>query len=87
MNVADMILAVAEANPDCKRFRIKTATHPALTKKNRTTKAPTNFTVEVRSSFIASLGVNYAAEVNSVLEAAGKLRSPVASTTSTGQTG
>lgn len=72
MNVADMILAVAEANPDCKRFRIKTATHPALTKKNRTTKEPTNFTVEVRSSFIASLGVNYAAEVNSVLEAAGK---------------
>ena len=72
MNIADMVLVVAEANPDCKQFRFKTVTHPALTKKNRTTKEPTNFTVEVRSTFTASLGVNYEDEVNSVLEAAGK---------------
>ena len=74
MNIADMVLVVAEANPNCKQFRLKTVTHPALTKKNRTTKEPTNFTVEVRSTFTASLGVNYENEVNSVLEAAGKPR-------------
>ena len=48
MNIADMVLVVAETNPNCKQFRFKTVTHPALTKKNRTTKEPTNFTVEVR---------------------------------------
>lgn len=74
MNIADMVLVVAEANPNCKQFRFKTVTHPALTKKNRTTKEPTNFTVEIRSTFTASLGVNYENEVNSVLEAAGKPR-------------
>ena len=33
MNIADMVLVVAEANPNCKQFRFKTVTHPALTKK------------------------------------------------------
>lgn len=74
MNLTEIIFAVSESNPDCKRFKFETVTHPALTKKNRTTKEPTNFTVEVRSSFIASLGVNYENEVNDKLEENGKPR-------------
>lgn len=74
MNLTEIIFAVSESNPDCKRFKFTTVTHPALTKKNRTTKEPTNFTVEIRSSFIASLGVNYENEVNDKLEADGKAR-------------
>jgi len=72
MKLTDIVFAIAESNPDCKQFRFATVTYPKLTKKNRTTKEPTNFTVEVRSSFIASIGVNYAAEVNQVLESQGK---------------
>ena len=45
MNVSEVILAVSESAPDCKQFKFKTCTHPSLTKKNRTTKEPTNFTV------------------------------------------
>lgn len=74
MNLTEIVFAIAESHPNCKRFTFKTVTHPTLTKKNRTTKEPTNFTVEVRSTFTASLGVNYENEVNNVLEANGKPR-------------
>ena len=74
MNLTDITFAVAESNPDCKRFKFETVTYPKLTKKNRTTKEPTTFTVEVRSTFTASLGVNYENEVNDRLEEAGKPR-------------
>lgn len=71
MNLAEIMYAIAEANPDCKRFRFETVTRPKLTKKNRTTKEPTNFVVEIKSSFTASLGVNYENEVNNLLESQG----------------
>lgn len=74
MTLTEITLAVAESNPDKKVFRFKTCTRPALTKKNRTTKAPTDFTVEVHSTFFATLGVNYETEVNDMLEAEGKPR-------------
>jgi hypothetical protein len=74
MNLTEILFAIAESNPNCKRFRFETVTHPVLTKKNRTTKEPTNFTVEVRSQFIASLGVNYENEVNNLREAQGLAR-------------
>ena len=74
MNLAEIMFAIAESHPNCKRFRFETVTHPKLTKKNRTTKEPTNFTVEVRSTFTACLGVNYENEVNDKLEAEGKPR-------------
>lgn len=74
MNVSDIILTVTESTPDCKQFKFKTCTYPKLTKKNRTTKEPTNFTVEIHSEFTASLGVNYENEVNNILEAEGKPR-------------
>lgn len=72
MTVAEIILCVHNANPDCEEFVFTTATKPALTKKNRTTKAPTDFTVEVQSKFKAKLGVNYQKAVNEQLEAQGK---------------
>ena len=71
MNLAEIMYAIAEANPNCKRFRFETVTRPKLTKKNRTTKEPTNFVVEIKSSFTASLGVNYENEVNNLLESQG----------------
>lgn len=74
MNVSEVILAVSESTPDCKQFKFKTCTRPSLTKKNRTTKEPTNFTVEIHSEFTAALGVSYEKEVNDVLEAEGKPR-------------
>lgn len=74
MNLTEIVFAIAESHPNCKRFKFATVTHPALTKKNRTTKEPTNFTVEVCSTFTASLGVNYEKEVNDRLEEAGKPR-------------
>jgi hypothetical protein len=70
----EIMFAIAESNPDCKRFKFETRTAPALTKKNRTTKAPTTFTVEIRSKFTASLGVNYENEVNDLREAQGLAR-------------
>lgn len=71
MNLAEIMYAIAEANPNCKRFRFETVTRPKLTKKNRTTKELTNFVVEIKSSFTASLGVNYENEVNNLLESQG----------------
>ena len=71
MTLPEIVLAIAESHPDCKRFRFETLTRPALTKKNRTTKEPTKFTVEVRSKFTASLGVDYEKEVNDLREAEG----------------
>ena len=74
MKLTDLIFTVSESNPNCKQFKFATVTYPKLTKKNRTTKEPTNFTVEVRSSFTASLGVNYEKEVNDKLEEMGQPR-------------
>ena len=74
MTMTEITLAIAESNPDYKRFKFETRTTPALTKKNRTTKESTKFTVEIRSKFTACLGVNYENEVNDILEEAGKPR-------------
>lgn len=74
MTMTEIVFAIAESNPDCKRFRFETLTRPALTKKNRATKEPTKITVEVRSKFTASLGVNYEKEVNDLREEQGLAR-------------
>ena len=74
MTLPEIMFAIAESNPKCRRFRFETLTRPALTKKNRTTKEPTNFVVEIRSRFTASLGVNYENEVNAVRESPGLAR-------------
>lgn len=67
MNMTEIVLKVLESNPNAKSFRFKTRTTPKLTKKNRTTGEPTNFTVTIESEFTAALGVNYQDEVNRVL--------------------
>lgn len=72
--MTEIVFAIAESNPDCKRFRFETRTRPALTKKSRATKEPTKFTVEIRSKFTASLGVNYENEVNDLREGQGLAR-------------
>ena len=74
MTLSEIMFAIAESNPNCRRFRFETLTRPALTKKNRTTKEPTNFVVEIRSRFTASLGVNYEKEVNDLRESQGLAR-------------
>jgi hypothetical protein len=74
MNLTDITLAIAESNPDAKRFKFTTRTYPKLNKKNRTTKEPTTFTVVKQSEFIASVGVNYEKEINDLLESQGKPR-------------
>ena len=74
MTLPEIMFAVSESHPDCRRFRFETLTTPSLTKKNRTTKEPTTFMVQVRSRFTASLGVNYENEVNDVLESQGQAR-------------
>ena len=74
MTLPEIMFTIAESNPNCRRFRFETLTRPALTKKNRTTKEPTNFVVEIRSRFTASLGVNYENEVNAVRESQGLAR-------------
>ena len=74
MTLSEIMFAIAESNPNCRRFRFETRTRPALTKKNRTTKEPTNFVVEIRSRFTASLGVNYEKEVNDLRESQGLAR-------------
>lgn len=74
MNLTDITLAIAESNPSTKQFKFTTRTYPKLNKKNRTTKEPTTFTVEKRSEFIASVGVNYEKEINDLLESQGKPR-------------
>lgn len=40
-------------------YGFETITFPHLTKKNRTTKEPTNFVVTIKASFSAMLGVDY----------------------------
>ena len=74
MTLPEIMFAIAESNPDCRRFTFETLTRPALTKKNRTTKEPTNFVVEIRSRFTASLGLNYEKEVNDLRESQGLAR-------------
>ena len=74
MKLTEVIQAVVESNPNAKQFKIETVTKPNLTKKNRTTKEPTSFTVEIRSTFTACLGVNYETEVNNLLESQGQAR-------------
>ena len=74
MTLPEIMFTIAESNPNCRRFTFETLTRPALTKKNRTTKEPTNFVVEIRSRFTASLGVNYENEVNAVRESQGLAR-------------
>ena len=74
MNMTDIILKVSTSNPNCKRFRFVVKTSPRLNKTNRTTKEPTNFSVEKQSEFIASIGVNYEDEVNNILESQGLAR-------------
>ena len=74
MTLSEIMFAIAESNPNCRRFRFETLTRPTLTKKNRTTKEPTNFVVEIRSRFTASLGVNYEKEVNDLRESQGLAR-------------
>ena len=74
MTLPEIMFTIAESNPNCRRFRFETLTRPALTKKNRTTKEPTNFVVEIRSRFTASLGVNYEKEVNDLRESQGLAR-------------
>ena len=84
MNLTDITLAIAESNPDSKQFKFTTRTYPKLNKKNRTTKEPTTFTVEKRSEFVASVGVDYEKvvgiiaggkkEINDLLESQGKPR-------------
>jgi hypothetical protein len=69
---------IGEIRPNATQFKFTTRSTPALTKKNRTTKEPTTFTVEIRSEFIASVGVNYEDEVNDKLAAEGKPRDFVA---------
>lgn len=62
---------IGNVHPTATQFKFTTCTTPALTKKNRTTKAPTTFTVQVRSEFVASVGVNYEEEVNRILGESG----------------
>jgi hypothetical protein len=74
MTLAEVMFSIAESNPNCKKFRFVTRTIPHLNKKSRSTGKPTDFSVEKRSEFIASLGVNYENEVNDILESQGKKR-------------
>ena len=60
------------------RYAFEVRTAPALTKKNRTTKAPTTFTVEKRSTFTAVAGACYQDEVNKVRESQGLAKDFVA---------
>jgi hypothetical protein len=71
MNLVEITSKIAESNLNGKQFKFTTRTKPSLNKKNRTTKEPTTFSVEIKSEFTASLGVNYQAEVNMVREAQG----------------
>lgn len=74
MNTTQLNQIVGQPTVSRARFLFETLTTPKLTKKNRTTKAPTDFTVQIRSRFRADLGVDYENEVNNVLEFEGKPR-------------
>jgi DNA polymerase II large subunit len=56
----------------------ETITTPKLTKKNRTTKEPTTFSVVIHSTFSAMLGVNYENAVNNKKEKLGEERDFIA---------
>ena len=74
MTLTEITLAVSESNPYCKQFKLETRTIPYTRKTGRVSKLPLTATVEKRSTFIASLGVNYEKEVNDILESQGKPR-------------
>ena len=79
MEVNDLIAAIAALNRKNGSFYgFETLTYPRLTKKNRTTKAPTTFKVSIRATFSAMLGVNYENAVNNALERKGEERDFVA---------
>jgi len=79
MNLEEIVLAVKSLNRNNGAFYgFTTVTRPHLTKKNRTTKEPTNFTVEIRATFSAMLGVNYENAVNNRREREGLERDFVA---------
>ena len=59
-------------------YGFETLTTPRLTKKNRTTKKPTDFTVQIHATFSAMLGVCYENAVNNAKERAGEERDFVA---------
>ena len=59
-------------------YGFETLTTPHLTKKNRTTKEPTDFTVQIHSRFSAMLGVCYENAVNNARERNGEERDFVA---------
>lgn len=79
MTKDEIIAAVAKLNRQNGAFYgFETLTTPHLTKKNRTTKEPTNFTVQIRSTFSAMLGVSYENAVNNAKERRGEERDFVA---------
>jgi len=53
-------------------YAVVSNTTPKLTAKNRTTKAPTDFSVSIRSRFCCKLGVSYENCVKNALERQGK---------------
>lgn len=57
---------------DSGRFTFETLTEPKLTKKNRTTKEPTAFKVQIKSRFTADVGLSYTEKVNEALEFLGR---------------
>jgi hypothetical protein len=55
-------------------YGFETVTEPKLTKKNRTTKEPTNFVVTIHATFSAMLGISYENAVNNAKERNGEAR-------------
>lgn len=79
MELNALVKAIADLNRKNGSFYgFETLTYPRLTKKNRTTKAPTTFSVSIRATFSAMLGVNYENAVNNALERKGEERGFVA---------
>ena len=73
MNLAEITAAVANlARPNGAFYGFTTVTSPKLTKKSRATGEPTNFTVQIVSTFSAMLGVSYENAVNNAKERAGE---------------
>ncbi len=79
MELSELIKAIEGLNRQNGAFYgFETLTRPRLTKKNRATKEPTAFTVEIKARFSAMLGVNYENAVNNALERKGGERDFVA---------
>jgi len=72
MTITEIVLKVQKSNPDRETFAFKTLTKPALTKKSRATKKPTDFVVTVESTFKAKLGADYTEEMNAALAKEGR---------------